>query len=160
MIHRDIKPANVFLRFRNVDHRGDREFKFDATIHRDSKKFPIATAVVLDFGIADVPWRSESVYAFTPGYAAPEQLARQPCSYATDVYALAATVCHMLTGAPFFADSDSPHYVALVEPPIDARVRGILAGKKRLLRLLDDATDLRPGARIDPDDFGAAFQAL
>lgn len=163
MVHRDIKPGNIFLRFRNVDHRGEREFKFEPKRHRDPKAFPIAIAVILDFGIADVPWQTTSVARGTPGYIAPEQALGQPTTGAADVYALAATVCHMLTGEPFFADSPGPDQSiarAVVESPIDARVRGILAGRKKLLRLLDDATDLRPGARIDLEDFGAAFQAL
>lgn len=91
IIHRDMKPENVFVAA--ID--GERRVK------------------ILDFGIARVradvgaiagrETQGDSVNAFSPAYAAPEQW--HPESFGatgpwTDVYGFALTVCQTLAGAP------------------------------------------------------------
>ena len=83
VVHRDIKPGNVM-----VDEEGQ--------------------AKLLDFGIARLLDEGEDgapqdltrtgQRAFTPAWAAPEQMRSEPVSTATDVWALGVLLCHLLTG--------------------------------------------------------------
>lgn len=79
VVHRDLKPANVL-----VDAAGEPR--------------------VLDFGIAKILVQDDGETtqvadrAFTPAYAAPEQLHGDPISAATDVYALGVMLYQLLVG--------------------------------------------------------------
>lgn len=77
IIHRDIKPANIKIR---SDGR----------------------AMLVDFGIAKVydPTTSTTVgaKAVTPGYSPPEQYGIGATDTRSDIYALGATLYHLLTG--------------------------------------------------------------
>jgi len=81
VIHRDIKPSNVLV---NADGH----------------------AVLLDFGIArlleedDGENTAAGSYAFSPRFAAPEQLSGGEITTATDVYGLGSLLHLMLTGQP------------------------------------------------------------
>ena len=75
-LHRDIKPANVLLRESGLP-------------------------TLIDFGAARLAIASRSApltAVFTPGYAAPEQFAGGKQGPWTDVYGLAATLHHAITG--------------------------------------------------------------
>ncbi|KAA9131567.1 serine/threonine protein kinase [Marinihelvus fidelis] len=65
VIHRDINSANVLVNERN-------------------------RPVLIDFGIAGLMGREDTrtMHAFTPQFAAPEQVAGEDCTTATDVYAI------------------------------------------------------------------------
>ena len=77
IIHRDIKPANIKIR-------------------------PDGTAMLVDFGIAKVhdPHLKTTVgaRAVTPGYSPPEQYGTSTTDARSDIYALGATLYHLLTG--------------------------------------------------------------
>jgi len=85
VIHRDLKPGNLMLRQRPL-----------ASGHR---------VVVMDFGLAkgETPGSLEQTteshhQVGTPQYMAPEQLANEPVTKGTDVYALGLIAYEVLTG--------------------------------------------------------------
>ncbi len=109
VVHRDLKPANILL-----DDAGE--------------------PLVADFGIASVlgstMGHSTSI-GFTPGYAAPETLRGDAGGPEVDVYALGATLFHLVAGrAPFVDRVDGANLLALAatidtEPVEDLRPSGI-----------------------------------
>jgi serine/threonine protein kinase len=99
IVHRDIKPQNIL---------------FGAV---GASKLP----KLADFGIAK--WSTDDdnkqqraedtaivagqkLAMYSPSWAAPEQLAGQPVSPATDIYSLACVAVYMLSGKAIFADED------------------------------------------------------
>ncbi len=112
VVHRDIKPANI-LRSQNGRY------------------------MITDFGIATVRdstlGQTESI-GFTVGYAAPETLRGDETGTAADVYALGATLFHMLAGHPPFVDQ--------------AGNSNLMAFAQRVIN--DPTPDLRPAGV--PDD--------
>src|SRR5215470_5786341 len=99
IVHRDIKPQNIL---------------FGAVA---GSKLP----KLADFGIAK--WSADDdnrqqraedtaivagqkLAMYSPSWAAPEQLAGQTVSPATDIYSLACVAVYMLSGKPIFADED------------------------------------------------------
>lgn len=77
VIHRDIKPANIIVR-------------------QDGCPF------LVDFGISKIFDRERKTTigarAYTPGYSPPEQYGLAPTDARSDIYALGATVYHLLAG--------------------------------------------------------------
>jgi eukaryotic-like serine/threonine-protein kinase len=99
IVHRDIKPQNILF----------------ATV--GASKLP----KLADFGIAK--WSADDdnkqqraedtaivagqkLAMYSPSWAAPEQLAGQPVSAATDIYSLACVAVYMLSSKAIFADED------------------------------------------------------
>ncbi|HTR84589.1 MAG TPA: serine/threonine-protein kinase, partial [Reyranella sp.] len=77
-LHRDIKPANIIL------GKG-------------------GTPTLIDFGAARAAMAGHTktlTAVFTPGYAPIEQFTSASQGPATDIYALAATLCHAIVGRP------------------------------------------------------------
>jgi tetratricopeptide (TPR) repeat protein/tRNA A-37 threonylcarbamoyl transferase component Bud32 len=121
VIHRDLKPANVLV-----------------TEEGRPKLLDFGIAKLLD---ADDP---ESIVTrtagwFTPEYASPEQLRRQPVTTLSDVYALGVMLYELLAGArPFdlrgLSPSEIEQRVSTVTPPrpseraTDAKVAKLLRG--------------------------------
>lgn len=79
VIHRDIKPANI-----RITHDG--------------------RAILVDFGISKLFEQggrtTVGARAFTPGYSPPEQYGDGSTDARSDLYALGATLYHLLTGRP------------------------------------------------------------
>ena len=135
VIHRDLKPANIL-----VDAGG--------------------SVKLLDFGIAKLLSGEGSTdpdatlagqQAFTPDYAAPEQVRGESVSTATDLYSLGVVLYELLTGSrPFPRSAFGPVLVAdaaLPEPPSRrALSQGHRADAARLRGDLDTivATCLQP----------------
>ncbi len=92
IVHRDIKPGNILVR-------------------------PDGSPVLLDFGIGKLldvesgdqtATRTTTVRAFTPEYAAPEQVRGDPVSTATDVYGLGGLLYRLLGRRHPFGEVASP----------------------------------------------------
>ena len=105
LIHRDLKPSNIL-------------------VETDADDLP--SPVVVDFGIARAagaeggPTRSGDLIG-TPAYMAPEQVRGeiQRLDRRTDVYALGATLYHLLAGRPPFPGSGTSLLLAVLhtDPP-------------------------------------------
>lgn len=128
MIHRDVKPGNILL-------TGDGAVKI--------ADFGIAKSVDVT---ADLTGTGQLIG--TPAYLAPEQLAGQPASPLTDVYALGVVLYEGLTGRkPFEGDNAMAIARAVVEGhhvPL-ATLRPDL--DEDLVRAVARAMDIDPGAR-------------
>jgi serine/threonine-protein kinase len=157
LVHRDVKPDNVFLR---IDFPED-QFRQK---HRELSKYPVLSAVVIDFGLAGrmaAPGGGEILG--TVGFMPPEQAAGAPVvDPRADVYGLAATVYFAMTGRSFFGHLTTPdEYLEAHRclPPLDSKesVRGLSRGLTKLLR---DATELEPRNRPDLATFAQKFDAL
>ncbi len=142
--HRDLKPSNVMLT-RTSDGR--------------------VTPRIIDFGIAKLFDRADEAgsgatrtrsasSAFTPNYAAPEQIASARTGPWTDVHALALLFVEMLTGRSPYGD-DGSEGLAAIDPvrPTPARFAVDVGPFEPVL---GRALALRPAERY-PD--GGAFLA-
>lgn len=98
-IHRDLKPENIF-------------------VTRDGR------VVLLDFGTAKEMVRKQVTAMVSPGYAPPEQyLAEYTPDPRSDVYALAATLYHLLTGTlPVEAPQRSAGTVLVAPTTLNPRI--------------------------------------
>jgi tetratricopeptide (TPR) repeat protein len=146
VIHRDLKPGNLMLRHRPL-----------ASGHR---------VVIMDFGLAkgEVPGSLDQETAShhqvgTPQYMAPEQLANETVTKATDVYALGLIAYEVLTGRRPL-DQDPP-LAALIKrskrpPPEPSSVsRNISPRWNRVI-----ARCLEPDPARRYSDAGALVKAL
>jgi serine/threonine-protein kinase len=96
VVHRDLKPANILV-------CGELEGELDE----------VPAIKVLDFGIAKIKHLSDEhrtaagLVLGTPAYMAPEQLAGEEVSAASDIYALGVVYYEMLTGSRLFQGPSS-----------------------------------------------------
>ncbi|MEU1370640.1 protein kinase [Streptomyces sp. NPDC005803] len=130
VVHRDVKPSNLML-----DGSG--------------------TVKICDFGIARVAGATagltEGIRIGTVYYMPPEQWLGEPVTDAADVYALGATLFHLLTGrVPFPGDPGEvmgQHLHKAPPPPSSLRPAIPQALDAYLLTLLAKAPSVRPPAR-------------
>ena len=108
VIHRDVKPANLVV-------------------------LPDGTLKILDFGISRSSFVSASApsqraLAGTPGYMAPEQLGEGPVDERADLYAVAATIYKITTGALPFPENNLAELLVRIArepaPSIGTKLRG------------------------------------
>jgi hypothetical protein len=128
VLHRDLKPANVM-----IDGNGD--------------------VRITDFGIATSGADATAGFAGTPQYMAPEQLAGQPASVRTDLYALGLVLFEIFTGrraydAKTLGDLKQLHDTGSVATPSSV-VRDLDPAVERvILRSLDKDPQKRPGSAL------------
>ena len=154
IVHRDIKPANIVV---VAGDAGDMGVEGGGLLR------------VLDFGIAkvvaddEVPGsgltRTAGSSAFSPHYAAPEQVAHGRTGPWTDVHALGLLLTELLTDQPPYTATDMQLFeeaMAQVRPTPGTRGRNVGPWEAILAR----AVALSPGARWkDAGDLVAALEA-
>jgi len=125
VVHRDLKPANVM-----IDGRG--------------------RGRVTDFGLA-VAGAHASDNAGTPAYMAPEQLAGEPASTASDIYALGLVLYEIFTGRRPFTSS-STHDLMMRQRARDYTRPSVVtnevpaAVERTIVRCLDPEPSERPAS--------------
>ena len=129
IVHRDLKPANIL-----VGDSGDLAVK------------------ITDFGVAKPmmgptrgPATAQGVVLGTPAYMAPEQVAGQPCTASTDLYAVAVMFYELAVGThPFPTESSADMLRAqlLAEPRIPWSLHPALR------RVLERGLEKSPSARF------------
>ena len=113
LIHRDIKPANILIK-RNAGGKKDLNLYID----QDEAK-------IIDFGLAKSTDGNDDLTMTgmtmgTPHYMSPEQIrGDETISCQVDIYALGATLYHLLTGEPpFTGNSPGAIMLAHINNPI------------------------------------------
>ncbi|MDB4955312.1 MAG: serine/threonine protein kinase [Myxococcales bacterium] len=100
IVHRDIKPQNILFgavgvnRLPKLADFGIAKWSGDDDVDKEQRAED--TAIVA----------GQKLAMYSPSWAAPEQLAGQPVSPATDIYSLACVAVYMLSGKAIFADED------------------------------------------------------
>ncbi|MDF1663031.1 MAG: serine/threonine-protein kinase [Planctomycetota bacterium] len=131
LIHRDIKPGNIIIR-----EDGD--------------------ACLMDLGLAKSIAVDQTLTAIgntvgTPDYMSPEQCLGRPLSIKTDVYALGATIFHVLTGrSPFQADSPLQMMKLQVKAPVPNAKDIRSDTPSPIAKLLQHMLAKDPGKRPEP----------
>ena len=125
IVHRDLKPGNVML-----------EIGRDSGLRAAITDFGLAKRVGIDAPL-DASITGEGALVGSPGYIAPEQLADEGTSVATDIYSLGIMLFELLTGElPFHGSSplmialsrlqEAPTSLESLLPDVDPLVRAVV----------------------------------
>ncbi|HLL81957.1 MAG TPA: FIST N-terminal domain-containing protein, partial [Longimicrobium sp.] len=103
IIHYDIKPANILL-----------------TSQKEIKLCDFGLSVLTALGATDQvqPRDNELMVIGTPGYVSPEMIVNGKADHRTDLYAMAATLFDLCSGAPPFGHSSEQAFYGHVRLPI------------------------------------------
>lgn len=149
VVHRDLKPQNIIV----VAPPG-------------TAMDTVPSVKLLDFGIAksslggEGPKTQAGSVMGTPAYMAPEQVASEQVSAATDLYALAEILFEMLSGRPLWEGDNLQILRRKVTdeiPPVDL---GDVPGRDSLKQLITAGIAPSPADRPALDSFARAAAAL
>lgn len=96
--------AVAFMHEQGIVHR---DLKLENLLYYDDTEE--SKILVADFGLSEYEWelKEGSPVCGTPGYLAPEVIARQPCTTSADVWSIGVIAYILLAGyPPFFANPD------------------------------------------------------
>ncbi len=146
IVHRDLKPNNVMLQPNDEGELSPRVIDFGIAKWFDGEDLPGAGGTLTRTGHT----------AFTPAYAAPEQIASARTGPWTDVHALGLLFTEMVTGRLPYGDDDSAGLVAIdPQRPTPGRL-GVDVGPFETV--IERALALRPNERFA--DAGELLVAL
>ncbi len=151
IVHRDIKPQNILFgtvggnRLPKLADFGIAKWSADDD-NREQRAED--TAIVA----------GQKLAMYSPSWAAPEQLAGQPVSPATDIYSLGCVAVYMLSGKAIFSDEDvyagyrkrrhAGDLVAAALQPLDL-LPGLPSGvPARVIEVLTKALAFDPASRL------------
>ncbi|MEM6327489.1 MAG: serine/threonine-protein kinase [Bacteroidota bacterium] len=176
VVHRDLKPAHVLVAFGSDGEGARSQWPVADSIPESRRSLllptgssPLAPRVkLLDFGVAKLLDSEDEVLTrtgpgpLTPAYAAPEQVAGQAITTATDVYALGLVLYELLAGQrPYevstLTAAETERVIRETAPRRPSEVAP--AHRARTLRGDLDAVVLRALAK-DPDRRYASADAL
>jgi eukaryotic-like serine/threonine-protein kinase len=130
VLHRDLKPANIM-----IDGRG--------------------RARITDFGLAALTEEigTGEIYAGTPAYMAPEQLAGREVSVRSDLYSLGLVLYELFTGTRAFKASSAEELRRLQSDATPVSPSSLLEGfdpmvERVILRCLDPEPARRPASAL------------
>jgi serine/threonine protein kinase/class 3 adenylate cyclase len=155
IVHRDIKPENILLTVLSEDRTKDDGGVSASLVTRHS---PLFTVKLSDFGLARHIVETESLNMTragavlgTPLYMSPEQCAGQAVDARADIYALGATLYHMLAGRPPFEAATALALIAMHRTePLPPLQKFNPTVSDAVCRVIDKATAKNPEARY-PD---------
>ncbi|MGK7962871.1 serine/threonine protein kinase [Crocosphaera sp.] len=155
IIHRDVKPENVLY-----DAKNDRVY-------------------LVDFGMAKIGTNESalsSIFGGTPGFMPPEQLLCKPCSNASDLYGLGATIICLVTGIKstelntiidesFTINFKSkvsqynPQFISWLERMVEPKMDRRFSNAKTALKVFNDIDDLVRSPEVNIDQSQLVFKA-
>jgi len=136
LVHRDVKPSNLLLCRQGLDHDVVKVMDF---------------GLVRDTGATEASISGADEICGSPHTISPEVVSGEPATAASDLYALGAVGCWLLTGKPIFDASNLMEMVVahMQRPPIKPSARGasVPADLERLLlACLSKRPDERPAS--------------